>query len=131
MRYENPCDARLLREAYARTTRRPHTETFADKVVRDSLYLCSIYVTLAHLICIYKSIYMHLICIYIYNEYYYYIEVKLKTKYIFKFEILCDSITCMLHTIRLQYAQNKISIPLKIIEKFINLHVESSQPIEA
>ncbi|CAH2267209.1 jg2937 [Pararge aegeria aegeria] len=32
MRYENPCDARLLREAYARTTRRPHTETFADKV---------------------------------------------------------------------------------------------------
>lgn len=33
MRYENPCDARLLREAYARTTRRPHTETFAEKVV--------------------------------------------------------------------------------------------------
>ncbi|XP_075985214.1 potassium voltage-gated channel unc-103-like isoform X5 [Anticarsia gemmatalis] len=32
MRYENPCDARLLREAYARTTRRPHTETFAEKV---------------------------------------------------------------------------------------------------
>ncbi|CAK1599797.1 unnamed protein product [Parnassius mnemosyne] len=31
MRYENPYDARLLREAYARTTRRPHTETFADK----------------------------------------------------------------------------------------------------
>ncbi|KAG7304428.1 Potassium voltage-gated channel sub H member 6-variant 2 [Plutella xylostella] len=32
MRYENPNDARLLREAYARTTRRPHTETFAEKV---------------------------------------------------------------------------------------------------
>ncbi|XP_072936038.1 potassium voltage-gated channel unc-103-like isoform X1 [Epargyreus clarus] len=32
MRYENPSEARLLREAYARTTRRPHTETFADKV---------------------------------------------------------------------------------------------------
>ncbi|XP_041974697.1 potassium voltage-gated channel unc-103-like isoform X3 [Aricia agestis] len=32
MKYENPMDARLLREAYARTTRRPHTETFADKV---------------------------------------------------------------------------------------------------
>ncbi|XP_072936046.1 potassium voltage-gated channel unc-103-like isoform X7 [Epargyreus clarus] len=31
MRYENPSEARLLREAYARTTRRPHTETFADK----------------------------------------------------------------------------------------------------
>ncbi|XP_041974698.1 potassium voltage-gated channel unc-103-like isoform X4 [Aricia agestis] len=31
MKYENPMDARLLREAYARTTRRPHTETFADK----------------------------------------------------------------------------------------------------
>ncbi|XP_073943724.1 potassium voltage-gated channel unc-103-like isoform X3 [Choristoneura fumiferana] len=31
VRYENPCDARLLREAYARTTRRPHTETFAEK----------------------------------------------------------------------------------------------------
>lgn len=35
MRYENPYDARLLREAYARTTRRPHTETFAEKVVRS------------------------------------------------------------------------------------------------
>lgn len=35
MRYENPSEARLLREAYARTTRRPHTETFAEKVVRD------------------------------------------------------------------------------------------------
>lgn len=34
MRYENPSEARLLREAYARTTRRPHTETFAEKVVR-------------------------------------------------------------------------------------------------
>lgn len=33
MRYENPYDARLLREAYARNTRRPHTETFAEKVV--------------------------------------------------------------------------------------------------
>nr|AKS48233.1 mutant potassium voltage-gated channel isoform II [Bombyx mori] len=32
MRYENPCDARLLREAYARTTRRPHTENFAEKM---------------------------------------------------------------------------------------------------
>ncbi|XP_026323381.1 potassium voltage-gated channel unc-103 isoform X2 [Hyposmocoma kahamanoa] len=32
MRYENPGDARLLREAYARTTRKPHTETFAEKV---------------------------------------------------------------------------------------------------
>ncbi|XP_053600824.1 potassium voltage-gated channel unc-103-like isoform X3 [Plodia interpunctella] len=32
MRYENPSEARLLREAYARTTRRPHTETFAEKV---------------------------------------------------------------------------------------------------
>ncbi|CAB3237236.1 unnamed protein product [Arctia plantaginis] len=32
MRYENPYDARLLREAYARNTRRPHTETFAEKV---------------------------------------------------------------------------------------------------
>ncbi|XP_013144635.1 PREDICTED: potassium voltage-gated channel subfamily H member 6-like [Papilio polytes] len=31
MRYEHPYDARLLREAYARNTRRPHTETFADK----------------------------------------------------------------------------------------------------
>ncbi|KAJ2946421.1 hypothetical protein O0L34_g12461 [Tuta absoluta] len=31
MKYENPMDARLLREAYARTTRRPHTETFAEK----------------------------------------------------------------------------------------------------
>ncbi|XP_050673584.1 potassium voltage-gated channel unc-103 isoform X3 [Leptidea sinapis] len=31
MRYENPSEARLLREAYARSTRRPHTETFADK----------------------------------------------------------------------------------------------------
>lgn len=38
MRYENPSDARLLREAYARTTRRPHTETFAEKVVRDALF---------------------------------------------------------------------------------------------
>lgn len=37
MRYENPSDARLLREAYARTTRRPHTETFAEKMVRALL----------------------------------------------------------------------------------------------
>lgn len=41
MRYENPCDARLLREAYARTTRRPHTENFAEKMVRASV-LCII-----------------------------------------------------------------------------------------
>ncbi|CAH2068590.1 unnamed protein product, partial [Iphiclides podalirius] len=31
MRYENPYDARLLREAYARNARRHHAETFADK----------------------------------------------------------------------------------------------------
>ncbi|XP_049887583.1 potassium voltage-gated channel unc-103-like isoform X2 [Pectinophora gossypiella] len=36
MRYENPNDARLLREAYARTTRKPHTETFAEKDSQDT-----------------------------------------------------------------------------------------------
>lgn len=41
MRNENPaCDARLLREAYARTTRRPHTETFAEKVVCTFSFVC-------------------------------------------------------------------------------------------
>lgn len=34
-RYETGPDARVLREAYARSTRHPHTETFVDKVVGD------------------------------------------------------------------------------------------------